>query len=168
MASNGLKTQISKIQIDDKCSLHYQISDLLSFSHPTDPVISQSGIPSLSASTWPVPPPPSKHHVLGMPDPSCPWQRGGQRKKKNEGSVCMPYTIQPMVHLSHALHFCHCQLFFTVSSLCSFTRCVKIRKLFVFLDSFHPVKFQATKKTRNFPLSYFWCQFTSNVMTLHR
>lgn len=79
--------------------LHYQISDLLSHSHPTDPVISQSGMPSLSVSSWPVPPPPFNNHVPGMPDPSCAWQRGGQKINKGVHACLVPYCQWSTSHM---------------------------------------------------------------------
>lgn len=80
--------------------LHYQISDLRSLSHPTDPVISRSGMPSLLASTWPVRPPPLIIMCSGCLTHLAPDREVAKKEKKKRLREYMHSTIRPMVHLS--------------------------------------------------------------------
>lgn len=114
IAFSGRETQISKIQIDDKCFLNSPPLLDQWFAIPQSPHRS-CDLPKRNNFPLGVhlasPPSHSNHHVLGMPDPLCPWQRGGREKKSliKRLREYIPSTMRPMVHLSHALHFCHWQ-----------------------------------------------------------
>lgn len=103
--------------------LHKQISNLQSLSRPIDPVISQNGMPSLPASTWPIPPiPPPPFPAATI---MCSWwltylatdgrEVGGGKIHIKRLRKYVTRTAQPVVHLSHALHFSQCQFIFTIT-----------------------------------------------------
>jgi len=102
---------------------------LRSLSRPTDPVISRSGMPSLSASSWPDRPPP-----LIIMCSRCLTHFAPEKKIKGVHAFYHTANAPPLIWFAFfplAVHF------FTLPSYLTFMRGVKIRKLFVFLDSLH-------------------------------